>query len=272
MRVKSISNNVLRALAFCLCMSLSLCRLQAQATPTQEQQLLLDLLNGERTKAGLKKLMWDEHLAQSAGAHVDKMAEHGQLSHQFPEEPELSQRIAATGLRYSAAAENVAYAPTIERAHDGLMHSPPHRANILNPDYNAVGFGIVVHEGEYYIAQNFAYVLHTYTDTEFRDTVTAAFNKFRQTHGLPQLDMQPDSTVQAAACSDNNDPNVILEVIPKAMALELFTSSTPDKLPDHMRTTALDNRLKHMSVGACFKPGSEHGYGSFKVVAVFFAN
>ena len=37
----------------------------------------------------------------------------------------------------------MAYAATVEEVHDNLMHSPPHRENLLNPAYNLAGFGVV---------------------------------------------------------------------------------------------------------------------------------
>ena len=47
------------------------------------------------------------------------------------------------GVSYRYAGENLAGAPTVERAHSGLMNSPGHRANILNPNFTHVGIGIV---------------------------------------------------------------------------------------------------------------------------------
>ncbi len=47
------------------------------------------------------------------------------------------------GISYRAAGENLAGAPTVERAHTSLMNSSGHRANILNPRYTHVGIGIV---------------------------------------------------------------------------------------------------------------------------------
>ena len=49
----------------------------------------------------------------------------------------------ANGIAYRYAGENIAGAPTVERAHNALMQSPGHRANILNPNYNYIGIGIV---------------------------------------------------------------------------------------------------------------------------------
>ncbi len=52
-------------------------------------------------------------------------------------------RMAAAGVTYRTAGENLALAPTLSLAHTGLMNSPGHRANILHPDFGRVGIGIV---------------------------------------------------------------------------------------------------------------------------------
>ena len=62
-----------------------------------------------------------------AGNHVDLLAERGDV----------------IGGRKNAAGENLALAPTLQLAHDGLMKSPGHRANILSTNYRTVGIGIV---------------------------------------------------------------------------------------------------------------------------------
>ena len=47
------------------------------------------------------------------------------------------------GITYRYAGENLAGAPTVVRAHTGLMNSPGHRANILTPNFTHIGIGIV---------------------------------------------------------------------------------------------------------------------------------
>lgn len=42
--------------------------------------------------------------------------------------------------------ENLAFAPNLELAHQGLMNSPGHRANILSSDYYKIGIGIAQSE------------------------------------------------------------------------------------------------------------------------------
>lgn len=258
-----------RALLFLLFSGIALPQSNLSGLSTQ-QLTLFNLLNGERAKAGLPKLGWDEHLAQSAGAHAQLMAQQRELSHQFPDEPKLGDRIGATGLRFNAAAENVAYAPTIEEAHSGLMHSPPHRANILDPKYNAVGFGIVQADGELYVTQNFAHVLPVYTEEQFRDEVIAAFNQLRKGARLTPIEAAPDTQLHTAACAGKSDANALIRQLPGVTNLVLFTASVPEKLSPDMKAAAADRAVRRMGIGVCFKPGAAHGYGSFWVVAAFY--
>ena len=48
----------------------------------------------------------------------------------------------AVGVTYQAAGENLALAPTVQVAHEGLMNSPGHRANLLNARFRRVGIGV----------------------------------------------------------------------------------------------------------------------------------
>src|SRR6478736_4691826 len=93
----------------------------AHAGPSQREQQLFDLVNHEREKAGLNKLEWSDHLAEAALAHSRLLAENRDLSHQFPGEPLLQERVGETRLRFNSVAENVAAAPDVNTAHTALM-------------------------------------------------------------------------------------------------------------------------------------------------------
>src|ERR1051325_9514478 len=82
--------------------------IMAHAAPSQREQQLFDLVNRERAKAGLEKLEWSDRLAEAALAHSRLLAENQDLSHQFPGEASLQERVGATGLRFNSVAENVA--------------------------------------------------------------------------------------------------------------------------------------------------------------------
>lgn len=242
----------------------------AQTTPAPDQRRFLELVNHEREAAGLQKFQWDPLLAESALAHARLLVKHGELSHQFPGEADLTRRVAATGLRFNAAAENVAFAPTVERAHEGLMKSPHHRENIMNPDYNAIGIALLPANGELYVAQNFAHALPVYSESQFRDEVIATFNRLRKSERLGPLEVQLDKRLHDAACSGEPNPEMLIRRLQGASDLIAFTASTPDKLSDNMRQSARERGLQRMNIGVCFKPGREGGFASFWVVAAFF--
>ena len=119
---------------------------------------LFDRANHARARAGAPPLEMNLDLTRAARAHAVEMAARQQLSHQFPGEPSLLTRLTKnSGLHLDAAAENVAYASTVEQLHDVLMHSPPHRENLLNPAYNVGGFSVVRSGSLLYVSEEFAH-------------------------------------------------------------------------------------------------------------------
>ncbi|HLW98108.1 MAG TPA: CAP domain-containing protein [Candidatus Acidoferrales bacterium] len=243
---------------------------RAQAVLSGDETQLLGLLNQERERAGLPKLEFNQQLNDAARNHTLQMVEHGQLSHQFPGEPALIDRVGATGLRFDSSGENVAYAPTVEDAHQDLMHSPLHRANILNPVYNIAGVSIMERRGLVYVTEDFAHSIPGYTVDQFREAFTAAFNKARAAEGRPMIAAQADSRLQKAACS--NDPNLreLVNQMTGASDWVVFTSAEPEPLPAEILKAAADSTFRKMSVGVCSLPRKEHGFAGFRVITVFF--
>ena len=234
---------------------------------------LFNFLNQERKIAGQPQLQWNYHLAEAARAHSALLAQHKELSHQFNGEAALADRIGATGARFNSAAENVAEGDTpgdpVLDIHRSLMFSPGHRANILSPQYDAVGLAIVSRDGKMYVTEDFAYIISTYSEGQFRDALIAAFNEARQAKGLPPVAVLKDARIHDLACSESDKPQ-IPEGFPGALAEVVFTSSEPEKLPADMQKPLADPALRRMSVGTCFHPDKEHGYANFWVIAAFY--
>jgi uncharacterized protein YkwD len=107
-----------------------------------EAQMLV-MVNEERRKAGLPDLMPDAELANVARAHSRDMFARGYFSHFTLEGKTLGDRLKTGSVRFLAAGENLALAPTLKLAHYNLMNSPGHRANILHKDYSRLGIGIL---------------------------------------------------------------------------------------------------------------------------------
>lgn len=120
------------------------------------ESAMLDMLNEERRAQNLPPLRPDPDVADVARAHSIDMFARGYFSHVSPEGADAFERMRDAGLRFRAAGENLALARTLPMAHQGLMDSPGHRANILRPAFGRVGIGIV--DGGRYgimVTQNF---------------------------------------------------------------------------------------------------------------------
>lgn len=117
---------------------------------------MLVLVNEERQKVGLKLLKADPEMLVVARGHSKDMFARGYFSHETPEGLSPFDRMKKAKVRYFAAGENLALGQTLNICHRGLMNSPGHRKNILNPAYGRVGIAVL--DGGPYglmITQNF---------------------------------------------------------------------------------------------------------------------
>ncbi len=107
------------------------------------ESAMLQLVNQERASAGLQHLKMDAALRTLSRTYAKDLFARGYFSHYNPEGQSPFDRMENAGIRYSAAGENLALAPNLSLAHQGLMNSPGHRANILSEDYGRVGIGVI---------------------------------------------------------------------------------------------------------------------------------
>ncbi|HZI53361.1 MAG TPA: CvpA family protein [Chitinophagaceae bacterium] len=117
---------------------------------------MLEYVNEERLKNGLKPLKNDPELASVARAHSRDMFARGYFAHETPDGKSPFDRMREANVKFTKAGENLALAQTLEIAHTNLMNSPGHRANILHPSFGRLGIGIV--DGGFYglmISQEF---------------------------------------------------------------------------------------------------------------------
>jgi uncharacterized protein YkwD len=237
----------------------------ASALPAEKQ--IFDQLNRERQKAGLAALEWNELVAEAARSHSRALAANSTVSHQFSGEPALQERIASRSVRFTVAAENVAFTEHLEDAHLALMNSPGHRANILNPKYNAVGIGVVEQEGKIYVTQDFVFQVPAYSEAQFSAALAERLGLPRTSRGAWKIDARPDRLLHDLACSTNGDAVKLSDGL-KGGYLVVFTSSEPS-LPEQVQKAVAKGRYYRMKFGVCFRPDKEHGSGNFWVVAAF---
>jgi uncharacterized protein YkwD len=113
-----------------------------RSRPDLEAEMLV-LVNRERQKKGLKLVLADTAMASVARQHAADMFGRGYFSHLTPEGASPFDRMATAKLNFLIAGENLALAQTLSIAHSGLMKSPGHRANILNPAFGRLGIGVL---------------------------------------------------------------------------------------------------------------------------------
>lgn len=240
------------------------------ADPSPAESTILELLNHERAAAGLPLLKWNGHAAVAARAHSRLLAQHGEMSHQFEKEDAVPQRIAATGLRFTDSAENIAVADAPEEVHMALMLSPGHKANIMNARYNSVGIGVFEAKGRLWVTQDFAWTTAVYNSTDFGTALISTFNRAREQKGIKPMDAHLDTRLSALACSAKGDvQNIAAGINGTAGHVFLFTLSEPTQMPQQLSDHLLSKSQQRVNVGVCFSPDPQHGFANFWVVAVF---
>ncbi len=106
------------------------------------EQIMVELVNKERQTRGLSALVLDIKLQMTARNYARFMLVNGFFSHTSLNGTTAADRAQEGGVDYTELGENLAFAPDVYIAHQGLMNSPGHRANILSPDFSRIGIGI----------------------------------------------------------------------------------------------------------------------------------
>jgi uncharacterized protein YkwD len=121
---------------------------QIKPDPESEAKML-ELVNQERSQRGLGKLVADDTLRTDSRAYAREMFKNGFFAHVSQVDGSSpAERAARFDIEYTVLGENLAFAPDVYIAHQGLMNSEGHRKNILEPQFKKVGLGVI--DGGYY--------------------------------------------------------------------------------------------------------------------------
>lgn len=252
-------STVLRFLTIAALIALTLSPNPCNARPQTSiaDQTLLNAANRDRAAAGLHPLKWDSSLAAAAHQHALHMAQMNQLSHQFPGEPPVQDRARQTGARFSMIAENVAQGPTVSGLHTQWMNSPPHRANLLDPDLNAVGISVVQSGNMLFAVEDFSTAVPTLSLDEQEREVAAQIER----HGLQVDAGSPDArkTCELDRGWAGPRPATVLR----------YEMSDLNRLPDEVLQKVASGKLHSASVGACHAGGATE-FARFRVAILLF--
>jgi uncharacterized protein YkwD len=237
----------------------------------EAERQLLDLANTERARAGLGQLKVDEGLVRAARAHAAEMASQGQLSHQFSGEPSLTRRIAAVSLLHlDRAGENVAVATTAPEAHQALMGSPPHRDNLMSPQFNVAGFGVFRSGHMLYVTQDFGSSTPSYSVQQAQELVSASVEQLRTQAKLPRLQRVDSRSTQSSACAMAQADSLSAAMTPPGAYMLRYTSMKPDTLPDGISKVIAQRALQTYSAGTCYARTEKYPSGAYWVVLLFY--
>lgn len=119
------------------------------------------LINEKRIENGLKKLAWNDDMANLARQHSQNMAAYSFFSHQGLNGRMIDQRALDFGInKWQAIGENIAYNKGFEKPGDFAverwMLSEGHRMNLLDERWKESGIGVgETEDGIFYFTQVF---------------------------------------------------------------------------------------------------------------------
>lgn len=129
--------------------------------PEQVERRLLASVNHDRATVGLPALIWDDAVAAVARGYSEEMRGTRVVAHISSTSGAAADRLRAANIRAAKVFENVARAYGVNEAHEGLMNSPGHRANILSPSATHVGIGVTF--GEANMGQREMFITELFT-------------------------------------------------------------------------------------------------------------
>ena len=116
------------------------------ADDTQIARAVFELVNADRSKQGLMKLVWDEKLAQVAQDYSRDMARRNFFSHTSPGGANLEDRLVSARVAFVSAAENLGmnrgFSDPADDCVSGWIKSPGHRRNMRSKRYRYAGVGV----------------------------------------------------------------------------------------------------------------------------------
>jgi hypothetical protein len=210
----------------------------AQGDPAA--QTLLQLANQARAAHNLPPLHWDSELARAAHAHLERVVhEQGEYLHQYPGEPDLTTRGANAGAHFATIAENIGGRGESPADLQKIwMTTPTHRANLLDPNLNAVGIAVVEQGGLLYAVEDFARNVPVPQSGGIEKRVA----QLLQEHGIAPAASNADARATCTMPKGNaGTPKLVIQ----------WDGPDPTQLPDVLLQQIATGRYTTAQVGAC---------------------
>lgn len=184
------------------------------ATADEVAAELLRLVQEERRGQGLPPLEHDARLDAVALAHSTDMRDHDFVAHTSPTTGTAADRVRAAELRSGLVLENIGRGYSAAEIHRGLLGSPGHRANLINPDVNAIGVGVTIDEADgrraFVATQVFLRFAREIDASAAPARLLEMMNRARSARSARALEVEPNlqNAAQEAAAAYFTDPTL----------------------------------------------------------------
>lgn len=217
---------------------------------------LVQAANEDRAPRHMQTLHPNADLTRAAWFHAQRLVRAGTLSHQLPGEPTLIMRAQQAGVHFSTVAENLAEGSSAAEINNGWMHSPPHRANLLDPRLNAVGIAVIKSHGRLYAVQDFARLVTAMSGTQEEQQVASLL-------AAHKLLVQGNPAIARSYCGNSTG-----HTQPTPKLVMHYTTANLTRLPAQARKW-VTSRYHRAIVGAC--PASHKGgFTTYQIVILFY--
>lgn len=230
----------------------------ARAQASGSAHALFASANHEREAQGLAPLKWSDTLAGAARQHALRMAAQNTLSHQLPGEPGMAERASHEGAHFTSLAENVAEGPSAQSIHRQWMNSPPHRANLLDPQLDSVGIAVAEGRGVLFAVEDFSLAADELSREQQEEIVDALL----RSRGLRLLNYKSDARRSCAmdnGYAGSHAPSFVLHYA----APDLHT------LPDLLEQRIQNGKYHAAVVGAC-PSNAKLGLANHRIAVLLF--
>ena len=221
-------------------------------------QTLFESANHSRTERGLARLKWSSTLADAARRHADRMAAENTLSHQLPGEPGIAERASRAGARFSSLAENVAEGPSVVSLHQQWMKSPPHRANLLDPQLDSVGIAVAERGGVLFAVEDFSLAVGALSAEE-QEAIVAGKLKSRGLRVLSATSDARRSCLLDNGYAGSHVPSFVLH----------YGTADLETLPDLLEQRIRAGKYHSAAVGAC-RSEAKSGFSNYRIAVLLF--
>lgn len=236
---------------------------------------LFELVNQEREKTRLPLVILSSELSRLARSHSKDMAIHARLSHLSSSGKSYTERLVDWEFYFADAGENIAFSETFqaEYIHQRLMESPEHKKNILSPDFELVGIGVIYKKNQgYYITQDFMESLERKEDKAVKEIIQKKIDAARLCSFLPPLLYEEEASNFARIYSQRKAEKYPSTPIPDILGeIHLVSVATPSPDDtDSLFQKALDPLYEEGGLGVWFARNSDYPGGAYFITLILF--